>query len=347
LAQSEKPQKMITLKTIADQLGVSVSTVGRALTDHPRIGSETKNRVFAAAKKLGYIANAPARLMRGGSSQVIGLLVPDIHSTFYSMVAQVFSECFQIEGFHLALSLTGDDRNVEMQHVRDFVGSRVAGIMMVPSAEPHRVTLGLLKNVPHVQVLRRIPALGDWFGLDDELAIHESAKHLIGLGHKRIAYIGDVMFNTGRTRYEGFRRAHREADRKVDKTIVELGSPNAEFGAAAVQRLMSSRPAPTALITSSVQVTLGAAEQLMLMGVSVPASLSVVGFGDGPWQKWWGPGLTTVRLPTEELAKSCALWFLHHLKAKANLPRVEPYLSISPTTMVLRSSTAPPHKGGR
>jgi LacI family transcriptional regulator len=136
-------------------------------------------------------------------------------------------------------------------------------------------------------------------------------------------------------------------DRKIDKTVVELGPPNAQFGADAVQRIMSSRPAPTALITSSVQVTLGAAEQLMQMGVSVPASLSVVGFGDGPWQKWWGPGLTTVRLPTEELAKSCALWFLHHLKAKVDLPRAEPYLSISPTTMVLRSSTAPLHKGGR
>jgi DNA-binding LacI/PurR family transcriptional regulator len=338
---------MITLKNIADQLGLSISTVGRALADHPRIGNETKNRVFAAAKKLGYIANTPARLMRGGSSHVIGFLVPDIQSAFYSMIAQGFSECFQAEGFHLALSLTGDDRNIEMQHVRDFVGSRVAGIVMVPSAEPHRVTLGLLRNVPHVQVLRRIPALGDWFGIDDERAGHESAKHLIDLGHKRIAYIGDVLFNTGRARYEGFRRAHREANRKVDKSLVELGSPNTQFGTAAVQRLISTRPAPTALITTSVQVSLGAAEQLTLMGVSVPASLSVVGFGDGPWQKWWGPGLTTVRLPTEELAKSCALWFLHHLKAKADPARVDPYLSISPTTMVLRGSTAPPNKGGR
>src|SRR5580658_10310661 len=181
LKESNQSPSMVRLKDIAEKLGLSVSTVGRSLADHPRIGRETKNRVFAAAEELGYITNTPARLMRGGASQVVGLLVPDIKSTFYSMVAQVLSECFEQEGFSLALSLTDDDSGIEMQHVRQFVSARVAGIVIVPSAAPRRETLALLKSLPHVQVLRRIATLGDWFGVDDEEAIIRSADHLIRL----------------------------------------------------------------------------------------------------------------------------------------------------------------------
>ncbi len=105
---------MITLKHIAERLDFSVSMVGRALADHPRIGRETKERVRVTAEELG-VVNRAARVMRGGSSHLIGLLVPDIQSNFYSMVAQMLSNCFEREGFHLALSLTGDNRDVEKQ----------------------------------------------------------------------------------------------------------------------------------------------------------------------------------------------------------------------------------------
>lgn len=334
---------MITIKHIAQQLGLSASTVGRALTDHPRISRETKERVRATALELGYVANMPARIMRGGSSHLIGLLVPDIRSAFYSTVAQVISKCLESDGFHLTLSITDDDRNIEMQQVRELVSARVAGIFIVPSAKPRQETLALLNMVPHVQVLRRIAALGDWFGMDDERALLEATKHLIGLGHRRIGYVGDRIFPTGKARYEGFRRAHFEADREVDETLVELGPPTAPFGAEAVTRLLGRRRRPTAIVMSTVLPTVGAAEQLIALGVDVPGKLSVVGFGDDPWQKWWGPGLTTSRLPVEEIATGCALWFLHRLKAKTPAASGGPHASVSPTRLVLRGSTARPN----
>jgi DNA-binding LacI/PurR family transcriptional regulator len=331
---------MITIKHIAQKLDLSVSTVGRALTNHPRISRETKEQVRRAAKELGYVANTAARVMRGGSSHLIGLLVPDIRSTFYSMVAQVLSKCFEREGFHLALSITDDDRDTEMQQVRELVSARVGGIVIVPCAAPRRETLNLLKMVPHVQVLRRIPSLGDWFGLDDERAILDATNHLLGLGHRRIGYIGDTIFPTGRARYQGFRRAFSEAGRSVDETLVELGTPDTRFGADATARLVAKRTPPTALVTTSVLVTLAAAEQLTVMNIDVPGRLSFVGFGDGPWQKWWGPGLTTLRLPVEELATGCGLWFLDRLKDKTRQSRSKPHIAISSTALVLRGSTA-------
>ncbi|MBO0751951.1 MAG: LacI family DNA-binding transcriptional regulator [Bradyrhizobiaceae bacterium] len=333
---------MITIRHIAERLDLSVSTVARALADHPRISRATKERVRAMADELGYIANAAARVMRGGSSRLIGLLVPDIRSTFYAMTAQVLSKCFERDGYHLALSITDDDPDSEFQQVRELLSARVAGIVIVPCAAPHRETVELVRRVQHVQLLRRIPALGDWFGMDDERAMLDATGHLIALGHRRIAYVGDVIFPTGKARYHGFCRAHADARKEHDGSLVELGSPDIRFGSDAVKRLLARRPAPTALITSSVLVTLGAAERIAASGIDVPGRLSFLGFGDGPWQKWWGPGLTTLRLPTEELATGCALWLLHRLKSARQPDRGRPHVAITPPSMVLRGSTAPP-----
>lgn len=337
---------MITIKDIARELGLSVSTVGRALTDHPRIGRETKDRVRKAAERLDYVANNAARIMRGGSSRLISLLVPDVMSGFYSMVAQSLSTSFESEGYHLTLSLTDDDADREMQQIRDLMSAQIAGIVIIPSADPRRETAEMLRKIPHVQLLRRIASLGDWFGLDDERAIHDSVDHLAELGHEKIAYIGDNIFPTGKSRYKGFKRAMKEAGLKIDDTLVMLGPAEAEFGAEAVRKLVQRRKRPTAVITGSVLVTLGAAEQLAALDVKIPAQLSIVGFGDGPWQRWWGPGLTTLKLPIEEITTGCALWLLHRLKAE--LPQgTDPHISVSPTTLMIRHSTAAPNGARR
>jgi LacI family transcriptional regulator len=91
-----------------------------------------------------------------------------------------------------------------------------------------------------------------------------------------------------------------------------------------------------------VQITLGAAEQVMAMKIDVPRSLSVIGYGDGPWQQWWGPGLTTLRLPVEDLATGCGLWLLHSMRAGRPPMSKNPHIAISPSVLVKRGSTAPP-----
>jgi len=334
---------VITIKHIAHRLGLSPSTVGRALADHPRISRETKDLVRGAAEELGYVANMPARVMRGGSSHLVGLLVPDVRNSFFSMVAHVLSKCFESEGFHLALSITDDDRDIEMQHVREMVSARVAGLVIVPCAAPRRETQTLLEMVPHVQFLRRVPALGsDWFGIDEERAMLEATNHLLGLGHRRIAYIGDVIYPTGKARYDGFRRAYAEAGRAPDEALVELGPPIVRFGADAMARALDRRSAPTAVLTASVPVTLGVVEQLEARKIDVPGALSVVGFGDGPWHRWWRAGLTTIRLPVEELATSCGLWLLHRLRSGRTTVERRPHIAISQSLLVVRNSTAAP-----
>jgi DNA-binding LacI/PurR family transcriptional regulator len=138
--------------------------------------------------------------------------------------------------------------------------------------------------------------------------------------------------------------AYAEAQIEVDESLVEFGPPEPQFAGGAIMRLLAKRSPPTAVVLTTVMATLGVAEKLMAMNVAIPDDISVVGFGDGPWQKWWGPGLTTLRLPAEDLATGCGLWFLNRLRSKsAGLPS-ELFASISPVSLVVRGSTAKPRE---
>src|SRR5437762_8678785 len=157
---------MVTIKDIAARLEVSASTVGRALADDPRISSSMKQKVQKVADEIGYVANRAARMMRGVSSNLVGLIVPDIRNSFYSTIAHALSKCLEQDGFQLTLSETDDDRTVELRHVRELVSANVAGMIIVPSAKPLPDTVRLLKSMPHIQLLREHASLGaQWFGL--------------------------------------------------------------------------------------------------------------------------------------------------------------------------------------
>ena len=270
---------MITIRDIAEKLDLSVSTVGRALTDHPHISRETKQRVRVVAEELGYVANTAARVMRGGSSHLIGLLVPDIRSSFYSMVAHNLSKCFEREGFHLALSITDDDRDIESK-TGPRTGERARGGRgddsdCGPAPRDRRaLAYGSARSTAAL-----VPGLGDWFGLDEERGMLDVVNHLFALGHRRIAYIGDLIFPTGRIRYDGFRRAHAEAQIALDESLVEFGPPEPQFAGEAITRLLANRPPPTAVMLTTVMATLGVAETLITMKIAVPDDISVVGFG--------------------------------------------------------------------
>ena len=333
---------MVTARQVAEQLGISVSTVGRALSQDPRISAETRMRVVAASEALGYVENGPARMMRGGSSKLVGLVLPDIKNTFYATIAQSMSQCFDGEGFHIALSIANDDRDVEARHVKDLVSARVAGIVIVPTASPRRETVATLANVPYAQLLRRVGALqSDWFGIDDTECIRLGTRHLLDLGHRRIAYIGgSVELPTGADRVAGFRRAFADVGASPGDAREVLGGTTDEFGYGAVEKLLRLRSLPTAIVCGAVRVTFGVAEALVDKQVAVPDTLSVVGFGDPPWTKWWGKGLTTLRMPVQEMATSCGLWFLHSLKNRRG--QANGHRSITPAGLVVRGSCSAP-----
>lgn len=333
---------MITARDVAAELGVAVSTVGRAMADDPRISEATKAKVRKVAARLGYVGNNPARIMRGGSSKLIGLMIPDVANDFYAAVAQTLSTCVDSQGYGLVLCLTEDDRDREARQIRELVGARAAGIILVPTARPRREAKAMLNGIPHVQFLRRRPNLGDiWFGMDDGPAIQAATAYLISQGHSRIGYIGGTaQLSTGAARARGYRAALDQAGVPFDAALAHLGEPTAAFGEAAIAEILGSPTPPTALLTGSAHVTLGVIRFLEHAGIDTPGQLSLIGFGNTPWFEWWRGGLTAVRPPVNDLATSCGLWFLENLRSSAD-GKLSPYTATTNSLLIHRNSVRP------
>jgi len=331
----------VTMKDLADMLGVSVSTIGRSLADRPEISDGMKARVRDLAEQHGYVAHSAARAMRTGHSSLVGLIVPDVRNDFYGSAAMALAKCCEEQGFQLVLAATQDDPESELRQVRGLIEARAAGVVIAPSPSPNRETLALLARATTVELIRETKGGGNaWFGIDDRRGIEAAAGHLLALGHRRIAYVGGHEgLSTGRERLAGFRAAFGAAGMTVADDLLCLGAPDAPFAEASVADLWSRRGRPTALVAAGAELTVGALEAIGRLGIKVPYDLSVVGFGDAPWFRWWGPGLTTMALPTYELAYACGGFLLRQIQRKgaAGSP---PVRAMHSPTLTIRGSTA-------
>lgn len=338
---------MTTARDVANQLNISVSTVGRALADDPRISQETKQRVRKASEELGYVANRAARMMRGVPSTLVGIVVPDVRNSFYATAAHGLTETLGQHGHQVVLSETGDDRLAELRQLRDLASVQVAGVVIVPTPRPHPEVKQLLKTLPYVQFNRRVPGLSSpWFGIDDHDVTNIATKHLLGLGHRRIGFIGGTEdLPTGADRLAGFRDAIAEAGLPPEFGLAELGRPAQPTHAEkALRKLLRIIDPPTAIVTASVQMTIGLLTAAHEDQIKVPDDLSVVGFGDEPGFTWWGPGLTTMELPVHDLASACGSWLLHHLNSDNGREWKTTLSTASRGRLLTRGSTAAPSR---
>lgn len=331
---------MITAKDLAKELQLSVSTVGRALANDSRISLPTRQRVIEAAFRAGYVANRAAQMMRGASSKLVGLMLPDLENSQYSIGAHALSKCMESAGYQLVLSETNDDPAAEVRHLRELCSAGVAGIVIVPSVKPLPESVRLLKKTPYVQLIRRSPLLSDrWFCFDNVQALELATRHLVELGHARIAYIGPPRASfAGQERLQGFLMAQGNAPISEGLTVFGPGA-SSEFGRQAFRQLLGLKHPPTGLVLGSLQITRGILDEVVDCGLRIPEQLSVVGFSDEPGFRWWGPGLTTIAVPNAEITTSCGLWLIHQMKEGASASAA-PYGSVTRGSLIVRGSTA-------
>jgi LacI family transcriptional regulator len=339
-----KPAHAVTIKDIAAELNLSHSTVSRALNNRTHISEETKERVRQAAKKLGYVPNLSARMIRGDASALVGLVIPDLKSDFFAALSKSLAERCRNSGLRLLLAITDDDPVTECNEVRALIESRVSGIVATLSGAPDPALLQMLAATPVVQLLRRTTKLhGPAVCMSDEEGCKGAVEHLLALGHRRIAYIGPSRaISAGEDRVRGFLRAHEQANVKPLEKFLELVPQRQADGAAAVERLLARKPRPTALVISNSDLTIGAMHALRARGLEVPADISVVGCGDPAWTDLLTPPLTTMGFPVEELADAAMAHLLRAIQAEDAAPSIE-ITRIAPK-LVVRGSTAPPRK---
>jgi len=301
-------RRRVTLKDIAAELGLTHPTVSRALARHKSISEETRLRVEEAARRMGYVANSGARLMRSGRANVVGLLLPDITNEFYAAAAQrLAGECSR-RGLQLLLSISAGDLDRELALVTALLEARPAGLIAALSPSPRAETLDHLANTLCVQFMQPQPALnGPVVTVEDSSGARRAIEHLFALGHRRVGFVGPAEETwLGEARLRGVREALRTTGQEINPEFIRLGPSTAEFGAEAMAALLALPERPTAVYLSSAPLSLGGMHQISRSGLAVPGDLSVIVAGGSAWYDAWPGGLTSVTLPSAELADAAA-----------------------------------------
>lgn len=300
---------MKTMKDVAQRARVSVSTVSHVLNGTRKVSEGTRGDVLAAVEELSYRPNLLAKGLKTRRTYTIGLLIPDIQNSFFTLVVRGVEDEALSRGYHLFLCNTDEDPGREDEYITELAKKRVDGLMVAPSARRESHVGRLLdEGVPFVFVDRDVEGMdADVVSVDNRAGMRLIAEHLVGLGHRRIAMIsGPLDKASGYERHLGLREALADLGVDLEDSLVRFGDFRTSSGREGARELLSLPSPPTALVTANNQMTLGALLTINEMGLGVPGDVSVVGFDDPEWAPLTGPPLTTLAQPTYEMGVKAA-----------------------------------------
>ncbi len=331
--------KKVTVTDIARELGVTPSTVSRALSNKNRISEKTKKLVLKTAKKLGYAPNIHARRLQGGPANCIGvccskgLETPEVDYYMLELLQSLVQSSAK-SSFSLELINTGNkEKLLQMLETRQIDGL----IIIDDNPQECGKIANFLANYPCVlighseQAKQKRTAV---VAIDNESGSRMATKHLIDSGHKRIGFIRGVPGNPKRDdKYEGFSSEMEKGGCKIlAKAIVNAG-PTIDGAMKAAKILLKSKV--TAVLCETDWIALGLIHTLKELGIAIPDDLSVVGFNDTAFSAYISPSLTTVRIPGNELAEAAVNLLTQLIKNKISTGYV-----IVGTELICRKSTA-------
>lgn len=341
----------VRLRDVAERAGVSVGSASQAFGRPELVSEQVRKQVLDAADALGYAGPDPAaRRLRLGRAGAIGLIFAERLGYAFTDPAQapfLRGVASAMEEAPNGLLLIPDSRYRE-EAARTVREAAVDGFIVysMPQNDP-RVEAVLARRLPVVTVDQPRGAETPFVGIDDRAGARSAAVHLRELGHERVAVLrftqeldveGEELDLTVE-RLEGYKEGLGEA---WDASLVRVCRPNApEPAREATLELLGEREPPTAILTMSDTLAVGALQAAAARGVSVPADLSVVGFDDSPVAAHTTPPLTTVAQPQEEKGRLAAQWLIEDIEHGAG-PQGRDRRTILPTELLVRESTAAP-----
>ena len=334
---------MVRLKDIAQLVGVSVMTVSKALRDAPDVSAATKAMIKKLALDMGYVPDSSAQGLRTKTTKLFGLVIPTTANPIYARIVFAIEERAHELGYDLLIAHTYNKPEREDAVLRRLLSRRVDGLFITPvyrfEAEARIYQEIIVRNVPTVLLgapaafCKNFPAIE----IEDLVASYNATKHLIGLGHKKIAYLtGPPAAPWAHERFEGFRRALREAGLQVDDKLVFQAGNTIEDGTKAALQMLNEGVQPTAIQAVSDLVAIGCAETMLQQGIKIPDDVSIVGFGNILAAEFYRVPLTTVSQPKYRLGMAAMETMMNLIKGeKFQLKRLA-------AEFVERKSTAAP-----
>ena len=331
---------VVTIKDVANRAGLSPATVSRALNKSGYVSEENIRRVQQASAELGYQPNWMARGLHGKTSNLIGLIVPEVMSLYDNSVIQTIAKELHRHGYGLLLCLNNEDSELDHSYLRHLQEKQVAGIIYThPLNGDNSVFVRqLAEQIPVIELNRRREkdAL-DAVLADNIQGAYQITQYLLGLGHRRIALImGENKLTTGQTRLNGYRLAFGDAGVAVDPALIHIGSFSRQHGEAATATLLEAVAPPTAILAGSNRILMGVLQVLTARKVAIPAMISVAAFNDTEWLQIWDPPITTVDIDVEEMARMAVELLLQRIATPKK--QVKPREYLLGASLLIRSS---------
>ncbi|SIT37705.1 Alanine racemase [Paraburkholderia piptadeniae] len=328
-----------TLRDVANAAEVSVGTASKVLSGVPGVSEARAQRVWDAARRLGYRRNGIAADLRRGRPSSIGFVLPDLTNQFFVDIARALENRALEHGYRLIMAHADEDPEREMERIRFVMSRQVAGMIIIPCrGYEHAIEEVRECNVPLVMADRvddSFPA--DTVTTDSHAASFDGTEHLIALGHKRIAFLVNTLeLVNSRERADGYIDAMKRAGLDAHIRVVECGMTAAEIHASTLE-VLSNAVRPTALFAGGNVTTLGALRAIRDADLRLPEDISLLSFDDAPWMSVLRPYLSSIRQPVEAIGHAIWQLMLKLLNGERNAPV---HLSFK-AELLVRESTAP------
>ncbi|HEX9390974.1 MAG TPA: LacI family DNA-binding transcriptional regulator [Usitatibacteraceae bacterium] len=345
MSTSTAPKRRPTIRDVAQHAEVNASTVSRALNPATRklLGAAVVERVLASAKVLGYRPNNAAAALRGGRSQLIGMLLPDITNPVFPPMVRGLEEALSKAGFAVLVANTGPSSEEQNRLLERMLGNMVDGLVIATaSRQDYLVQRCLAENMPAVLVNRgeddrHLPEVVN----DDFLSMRLAVDHLADLGHQYIAHLaGPNRLATGAIRAQGFALAMKER-RLVPTGVTECEEFTREAGASACRQLLDAHAKVTAIVAANDLIALGCYDELARRSKKCPDDISILGHNDMPLVDMLNPPLSSLRIQHMEMGRQAARLLLDLIRD----PTIAPVrITLVPELIARGSTAAPPTK---
>ena len=331
---------MTTIYDIARVIGVSQTTVANALKGKGNVSKATRARILQYAQEVGYRPNSLARSLTQRKTFTIGFILPTIANPFYPEIAEEIERIAGQHNYQVLLCNTHCDPALGRLHLERLESRWVDGI----------IVMGISMDIADIQAhfAQGLPTvLCDWqenetpegipqVSIDFYQAGALAARHLLELGHRRMAIIVDEPLQT--LRLEGFRSELQAAGVSLDAEMIRHGDSTLESGFAAANQLLAREPRPTAIFATNDWMAIGAMAAIHERGLQIPRDLSVVGLDDILVAAHYQPPLTTIAIPKQHLARAATELLLQQIEAESAFPPS----AMVPPALLVRQSTATP-----
>jgi LacI family transcriptional regulator len=337
-----KDKRRPTINDVARIAGVSKKTVSRAINSSPLLNEDTRKRVASVIAELGYVPNPQARALALRRNFLLGLIHDNPNAQMVLSAQEGILDAIRDTEFALVMRPVDRHSSTMLQDIRRFLEQqRVYGVLLLPPISENEKVAALCREMGCGYVRMGSAELDDSAHLvqsNDRAAVTQAVEYLIGLGHRHIGLItGPDGFRSSQERQQGFVDALARHGISSGPELIAKGSYTFETGLAAAERLLESRPRPTAIFCSNDEMAAGALHAARQRDIEVPGQLSLVGFDDTAIAAHLWPPLTTVRWPIRTMARTAALKLIDPASAGEQAASF-------PSDLVRRASAVPPQR---